>query len=563
MAGLKHLRIRVKLVGLVGLLVLGLVCAGVVSLSLTRRALLEDRVAGLRSMVEVATAAADRIRARETSGVLTREQALAEFRTWLDAARYDSGWGDLFAYGMDGMAIYTPDPSQIGTNRLDVLSNGVAIVRNLRDGLAAHGGNYINEFDYIKPGQTEYVPKLAYVALYSPWNVMVGTDVYLDEMDAQYAGVKWTTAGLYLLVILVVGGGAFLIVGDIAEPLRSVNQAMRGLADGDLSETAIDATRRDEVGDMARAVHVFRRNTIAMNELRQEQENQKHRAESDKKALMGSLADELERGVRASLETMSAAAVEMRTTSKGMSDTAGQASTQATTVAAAAEQASANVQTVAAATEQLSSSVAEIGRQVSHSTRITGEAVEEANRTNATIQGLSAAAAKIGDVVRLISGIASQTNLLALNATIEAARAGDAGKGFAVVATEVKSLANQTNKATEEIAAQVSAMQGATDDAVAAIRHIGTTIEGISGIAVTIASAVQQQGAATQEIARNIQQAAQGTGLVSSTISGVNQAANDTGAAADQVLASAARLSAEGESLRNDVDDFLAKIRAA
>ena len=207
------------------------------------------------------------------------------------------------------------------------------------------------------------------------------------------------------------GGTAFVIAHNIATPLRALNRAMGRLAGGALDESDIDAGCRDEVGDMATAVQVFRRNTVAMNELRQEQENEKQRAETDKKALMGSLADELERGVRASLETMSAAAAAMRTTSKGMSDTAGQASTQATTVAAAAEQAPANVQTVAAATEQLWSSVAEIGRQVSHSTQITGRAVEEANRTNATIQGLSAAVAKIGDVVKLISGIASGQNL--------------------------------------------------------------------------------------------------------------------------------------------------------
>ena len=563
MAGLQHLRIRYKLAGLVGLLVMGLVCAELISSSLTHAALLEDRVAGLRAIVDVAVSAAERIERREKAGALTRDQALAEFRTWLDAARYDHGQGYVFVYGMDGLAIYTPDAKQIGTNRLDVLTNGVAIVRKMRDGVTANAGPYLHRYDYMKPGQTEVTPKVAYVVPYQPWGIMIGTGVYLDEMDAQNAAVTRTTFGLFGLVILVVGGAALLIASNIVVPLRTLNQAMGRLANGDLSESEIDTTRRDEVGDMAKAVQVFRRNMLAMEELRREQEALKLRTETEKRTLMAGLADELERGVRASLRTMSAAAAEMQTTSKGMFDTAGQASTQATTVAAAAEQASANVQTVAAATEELSSSVAEIGRQVSHSTHITGQAVEEANRTNTTIQGLSAAAAKIGDVVKLISGIASQTNLLALNATIEAARAGDAGKGFAVVATEVKSLANQTNKATEEIAAQVAAMQAVTDDAVAAIRNIGATIEGISGIAVTIASAVQQQGAATQEIARNIQQAAQGTGLVSSTISGVNQAANDTGAAADHVLASAARLSQEGETLRHDVDDFLAKIRAA
>jgi methyl-accepting chemotaxis protein len=211
----------------------------------------------------------------------------------------------------------------------------------------------------------------------------------------------------------------------------------------------------------------------------------------------------------------------------------------------------------------LSSSVAEIGRQVTQSTEIAGQAVAEANRTNVTVQGLSAAAQKIGDVVKLISDIASQTNLLALNATIEAARAGDAGRGFAVVASEVKSLANQTAKATEEISAQVAAMQGATADAVQAIEGIGRTIGSINEIASVISIAVDQQGAATREIARNVQEAAQGTGQVSSNISGVNQAADKTGSAASKVLSSAEQLSGQAATLRADVDRFLANIRAA
>ena len=364
-------------------------------------------------------------------------------------------------------------------------------------------------------------------------------------------------AGL-LVAFLLLG---WIVLFQIARPLFGMTAEMGRLAKGDLEINVTGTERRDEVGMLARSLEVFKQNAIETERMRSEQEQQKRRAEVEKKTMMSKLADDFDSSIRGSLDTLASAATEMRATSQSMSATAEEASAQATTVAAAAEQASANVQTVAAATEELSSSVAEIGRQVAESTRIAGQAVSDASRTNATVQGLSAAAQKIGDVVKLISDIASQTNLLALNATIEAARAGEAGKGFAVVASEVKSLANQTATATEEIAAQVAAMQGATGDAVTAIETIGGTIGTINEIATTIASAVEEQGAATQEIARNVHEAAHGTGQVSSNIAGVNQAAAETGTAADQVLASAEQLSRQAETLRSDVDSFLAKVR--
>jgi methyl-accepting chemotaxis protein len=250
-------------------------------------------------------------------------------------------------------------------------------------------------------------------------------------------------------------------------------------------------------------------------------------------------------------------ATTMKETSTSMSGSAGETSRQATAVAAASEQAATNVQTVAAATEELSGSIAEINRQVSESARIATEAVGQTEKTNASVKSLAEAAQKIGEVVSLINVIASQTNLLALNATIEAARAGDAGKGFAVVASEVKALANQTAKATEDIASQVAAIQGATREAVDAIGMIGKTIGQISAISTTIASAVEEQGAATQEIARNVQQAALGTQEVTSNISGVTQSAGDTGRAAQSVLDIAETLAKQADGLKGDVDAFL------
>jgi methyl-accepting chemotaxis protein len=273
------------------------------------------------------------------------------------------------------------------------------------------------------------------------------------------------------------------------------------------------------------------------------------------------MADRFEQSVMAVVESVSSGATEMESSARTMQTTAEETSQRATTVAAASEEATSNVQTVASAAEELSSSVEEIGRQVSQSTKIAQNAVEEAKKADEQVQGLAEAAQKIGEVVNLINDIASQTNLLALNATIEAARAGEAGKGFAVVASEVKSLATQTAKATDEIAAQINAIQGATTDAVQAIQGISTTIAEISEISTAIASAVEEQGAATREIAGNVQQAATGTQEVSSTIAAVTQTATETGEAANQVLEATGELSQQAEMLRKQVDEFLIEVR--
>jgi methyl-accepting chemotaxis protein len=388
----------------------------------------------------------------------------------------------------------------------------------------------------------------------------------LVKDTAEYEAAAWTAQRNLIVgtvAILVIAMLLALALGrSVARPLTAMTGTMARLAGGDTAVAIAGSERSDELGAMAKAVDVFRQNMIQANRLTAEKDAEQAQKARRQVSIEQYIAS-FEGAVRTSLEGLSAATTQMRATSQGMSATAQATSEQATTVAGAAEEASINVQAVAASTEELSSSVAEIGRQVSQSARIAGQAVDEAGRTNTTVEGLSVAAQKIGEVVKLISAIANQTNLLALNATIEAARAGDAGKGFAVVASEVKSLANQTAKATDEIAAQVAAMQSATTEAVQAIRSIGGTIGSINEIAATIATAVEQQGAATQEIARNVQEAARGTGQVSSTIASVNQAAAESGAAASQVLGSAAELGTWGETLRADVDGFLAKICAA
>ena len=389
----------------------------------------------------------------------------------------------------------------------------------------------------------------------------------LLRKDAEMVEAESSWLFVLLWILLGVGLGiagvvVYLTTRSIVPPLRSMTEAMSQLAGGNYGVDIPAAGRKDEVGEMAVAMVVFKENMVKAKEAA-EREAAEQQARVVRAQTLDKLTGAFDADVTAVLRTVASASTELQATASSMSATAEQTSRQSTVVAAAAEEAAANVQTVASAAEELTSSVGEISRQVTQSTEIAARAVQDAERTNEQIKGLAEAAQKIGEVVSLITAIAEQTNLLALNATIEAARAGEAGKGFAVVAAEVKNLANQTAKATEEIATQIGDIQGATGEAVTAIETISSTIRQISEIATTIASAVEQQGAATQEIARNVQQAAKGTSEVTSNISGVSQAASETGAAASQVLGASSELSQQSEQLRSQVERFLVGVKSA
>lgn len=372
--------------------------------------------------------------------------------------------------------------------------------------------------------------------------------------------VMWVAIGSLVAGMLL----AWLIGRAISKPVIGLCAGMRELADGNFQVVLPGLGRGDEVGDMAQAVETFK--VKAEQKAREEAEakmKQDEIAARQRKAEMIKLADSFESAVGEIIETVSSASTELEASAGTLTSTAGRSQELATSVAAASEEASTNVQSVASATEELSSSVNEISRQVQESARIAGEAVEQSQRTNDRVSELSNAASRIGDVVELINTIAGQTNLLALNATIEAARAGEAGRGFAVVASEVKALAEQTAKATGEISQQIKGIQDATDESVVAIKEIGGTIGRMSEIASTIAAAVEEQGAATQEISRNVQQAAQGTQQVSANITDVQRGANETGSASSQVLSAAQSLSSESNRLKLEVGKFLDTVRAA
>jgi len=367
-----------------------------------------------------------------------------------------------------------------------------------------------------------------------------------------------------LVFCIAIGAAAFWVaVWRVGKPIQAMTSAMTELAHGNLKVEVPGIARRDEVGEMAQSVQVFKENAIETERLRQDQQQAERRAQEDKQRTMNELADKFSADVGAVVGAVTTASSQLDATAQSMSAIAEQTSQQSGAVATAAQQSAANVQTVASATEELTSSSQEIGLQVAESANVARSAVDEVQKANLQVQGLAEAADKIGAVIDLIQDIAEQTNLLALNATIEAARAGEAGKGFAVVAQEVKSLANQTAKATGEIGEHIQRVQAETREAVSAIGTIGSTIARIDEIAASIASAVEEQAAATSEISRNVQEAANGTHEVTENISGVSQGAQQTGTACEQMLAAVRNLSSQAGLLSTKVDSFLQEVRSA
>jgi methyl-accepting chemotaxis protein len=389
-----------------------------------------------------------------------------------------------------------------------------------------------------------------------------------QRLESESDATIGETERLVVMIALggfLLGGALAMVLGkSISRPMTAMCKAMRELASGNFDVVLPGLGRKDELGEMAGAVEEFKVQAVAKAARDAAAHDAQNKASSAaRRAELIRFADDFEAAVGAIVSNVSASAVELETAAGTLTRTAETTQSLSSQVSGSSEEASTNMQSVASATEELSASVDEIGRRVRESSQIAEAAVLQAQQTDGRIGKLSRAAQEIGDVVKLITAIAEQTNLLALNATIEAARAGDAGRGFAVVASEVKSLASQTAKATDEISSHISGMQGATQESVAAIKEIGGTIAKISGIAATISSAVEQQSSATQEIARSVQNVAQGTQEAAANIMRVNRGATETGSASENVLSSARTLSTESTRLREELDRFMANIRAA
>ncbi|MEW5728504.1 MAG: cache domain-containing protein [Pseudomonadota bacterium] len=556
-----NLRFRSKILLIVLASLFGMAVTMGLGLRTLHQELMDSRRIKTQNLVEVAHGLIDHYAKEALAGRMATEDAKAAALAALKALRYD-GVEYFWVNDMVPRMVMHPIKPELDGKDLSAFEDkaGKKLFVAFVEEVLKNKAGFV---DYLwpKPGHDAPVPKVSYVKGVDAWGWVVGSGIYVDDVETQFwrdAATQGTVNGSVIAVVLAL---SWWIGGRAAGAMAAVTDGMMRLAGGDTAISLAGRDRKDEVGGMLRAVEVFRDNALAVKALQHEQEESRLRAERERRDTLAELARQLEQGVSAAAQAVNAAASQMRTTATAMADTADRTTGESSIVAASMQQTTASVETVAAAAEELNASICEIARQVTEGTRIAGEAVGAAWRTDGVVRGLSEAAGRIGEVVSLINDIAGQTNLLALNATIEAARAGDAGKGFAVVANEVKHLANQTAKATDEISNQIAGIQGTTAEAVTAIQEIGRTIENMSEIVAAIAAAVEQQGAATNEIARNVAEAAAGAQDVSAHVTSVSDAATRTGAAAREVLAAADSLARDSQDLQGGLARFLDGVR--
>ncbi len=549
-----------RLAVLVGLSAVGIVTLSAWAVIDLKGQLLQAHQVETRNLVEVAIDTAKAFHERAKAGEFDEATAQNLAKVAIRGMHY-AGGEYFFVYDYSGLnLVHGSKPEREGKNFLDTKDvKGYAYIPEMIR-LAQNGGGHVYYW-FAKPGADQPARKVSFVDDYRPWGWVVGTGVYMDDIDAEFARSVRNFAILGVLLLAAVSAIAWRISRSIALPLRSLAQVTDRIGVGD-HDVLVPATGRvDEIGLLARSVEILRNEAKAADRLRLEQGAAQAAKEQAAEAQAG-LIEEFNSKIVEVVGTVISSAGNLEGNAQMMSEVAHQTGAQVGAVAAASEQAAANVQTVAAASEELAASSREIAAQVGRASLIAQNAAVEAATTDQLVRGLANAATNIGDVVKLISDIASQTNLLALNATIEAARAGEAGKGFAVVANEVKHLANQTAKATDQIAEQIKAVQEQTNNAVTAISSIASTIQQMDEVSAAIAAAVEEQGAATQEITRNIQEAHAGTAEVSRNIVGVSSGATQTTSTAQSVFAAARDLSRQAESMRAVADNFLVRLQS-
>jgi methyl-accepting chemotaxis protein len=565
---MRHLTVYNRFAMIIAVLALVFAAVLATQVMVLRNTVIEERQTKVFDLVEAAKKILANYDERAKAGKMSAQDARQLAFDAIGAMRWGKSADYLGIYGAGssnaGVTYVHANPKYINVNRWDYKdSQGQLLIQNIVAKARASGG--FLEYRVPKAAGGPELPKLSYAGGYGEGEnlLAIQAGVYTDDIDAVvFERATWIATG-GLAGLIIAGLVAFTLGRGLVRPLGSVCGVMDRLAKGDLAVEVPFVERRNEIGHISRSLAVFKDRLIDAERLRTEREEATTRAVAERKSAMNRIAGEFEQSVGGIVDGAASAATEMQRSAQSLSAIAKETTRQSTTVAAAAEQTTANVRTVAAAAEELSTSGQEISHQIAQSASIAQSAVAQAERTNAMVEGLLDATQKIGEVMGLIQNIAAQTNLLALNATIEAARAGEAGKGFAVVASEVKALSTQTAKATEEIADQIQAIRDATGATAGAIREIGTTIGQIDEIATTIAAAVEEQGGSTKEIARSVQQAAQGTQGVMQNIAGVTTASGQVGTAAELVLGSAGDLAKQSDRLKQEVESFLATVRAA
>ncbi|UUX49158.1 cache domain-containing protein [Nisaea acidiphila] len=529
-----------------------------------RGRILQTHERELRSIVESSAAQALHFEQKVSAGEMTRDEAMALWKETVVGLRYRAN-EYMFAVDLDGVVFaHAVKPALDGKNLIELEDpNGFKLFAAMIDVAKANPDGGTVPYMWPKPGSEQPVAKLSYVKAIQPWNMFVGTGVYIDSIDDEMTDFIIHAGMIAFLVIGVMLAAGIFISRSITKPMEALRNSMGSLAENDLAVEIPGIGRGDEVGAMAKAVQVFKENAERVAELERSKAEDEQRAEEARRKMLQEITHNLESTVGRVAGEVQNSAGTVRNSASDMQGSAAETADSAREANDAAGNASQSLQSVAAATEELTNSIAEIGRQADQSASISRAAATEAKDANDKVAGLQISAERIGEVLNLINDIAEQTNLLALNATIEAARAGEAGKGFAVVASEVKSLANQTGNATQEIAGQISAIQQATKEAAEVIGKIVGTIENIDETASAIAAAVEEQASATREISGNVEQVARATDTVTDNIGRVSAAGEQANQSANHLSEVTVSLGNQVTELRAEVDGFVKRLNEA